>query len=347
MKRRILWIFLAVEAVLCVLFGILQTSFLGIFTAAMAFPFEQLGLLLRTLSLSGGPGNVVAIILYVTISLVPILALVAFARKRKLRPEDGLLALLSAALFAVLYLMTNPAMIGSFFGGAAGTGAAGNGAAGIGIAGPGAAGIGAAGIGVGKAVLGAMVYSVLCGYLVLRVLRLCFDGSTEKLQRYMVILLGLLNVLFVYVVFGAHFSGLLHSLAALRAGNTGNEHLLGLSYAFLALQFVVDALPYVFNIFVVRAALGLLDEMRVDRYSGASVAQSIRLARLCRTALAATVLAGIAFNLLQLIFAGRLLVVNSSVQIPVLSIAFVLAVLLVARFIEENKRLKDDNDMFI
>jgi hypothetical protein len=38
---------------------------------------------------------------------------------------------------------------------------------------------------------------------------------------------------------------------------------------------------------------------------------------------------------------------NSSLQIPVLSIAFVLATLLMARFIGENKQLKDDYDMFI
>jgi hypothetical protein len=41
------------------------------------------------------------------------------------------------------------------------------------------------------------------------------------------------------------------------------------------------------------------------------------------------------------------MVINGTVQIPVLTIAFVLAVLLLSRFIAENKRLKDDNDMFI
>jgi ABC-type Co2+ transport system permease subunit len=37
-------------------------------------------------------------------------------RNQKPRPEDLLLGSLSAALFVVLYLMTNPAYIGSIFG---------------------------------------------------------------------------------------------------------------------------------------------------------------------------------------------------------------------------------------
>ena len=51
--------------------------------------------------------------------------------------------------------------------------------------------------------------------------------------------------------------------------------------------------------------------------------------------------------LLQFAFMKTLLVVNGSVQIPILSMAFVLAALLLAQYIKENKQLKDDNDMFI
>ena len=37
----------------------------------------------------------------------------------------------------------------------------------------------------------------------------------------------------------------------------------------------------------------------------------------------------------------------SNLKIPVFSVAFMLAVLLLTRFVSENKQLKDDNDMFI
>ena len=322
MRRKVLAGLLSAEALACVLFIILQTSFTGGFSAVMAFPFEQIGMGLRLLSLSSGLGNAAAIVVYFAASLLPIAALVILRKKRKLCAEDGLLGLLSVVLFAVLYVMINPGVINTWTSGAAPQS-------------------------VAKAVLGGMVYSILAGYFILRVLRLFSDSETPMLVRYMSVMLSLLNVLFVYSIFGAGFNGLLSSIAELRAGNVGNEHLLGASYIFLVLQFVVDALPCVFNILVVFAVLRLLEEMRSDRYSAETVTATRRVSRLCSTALVTMIIANIGFNLLQLIFAKSILVINSSVQIPVFSITFVLAALLLTRLVTENKQLKDDNDMFI
>ena len=55
----------------------------------------------------------------------------------------------------------------------------------------------------------------------------------------------------------------------------------------------------------------------------------------------------IAFNLLQLVFLPRLLTVDAVAELPLLSAAFVLSVLLLSQYIRENKRLKDENDSFI
>ena len=322
MKRKVFVGLLVIEAVACVLLSLVKTSFSGFYSAAMAFPFEQIGLGLRVLSLSGKPGNAAAIVLYFAISLLPFAALLVLSKRRKLNAEDGLLGLLGAVMFAVLYLMINPGIIPTVIGGAAVQS-------------------------IGKAVLGSMVYSVLCGYIILRILRIFSAGGTEKLERYMMVMLGLLNVLFVYLVFGACFGNLLDSIASVKAGNIGNEHLLGVTYSFLVLQYTVNALPYVLNVFVVFAALRLLDEMQADRYSAETVAATERMSRLCAVVLVATVLSNTGFNLLQLLFGKSLMVLSSSVQIPLLSIIFVLAALLLTRFVAENKRLKDDNDMFI
>lgn len=322
MKHKTLLLILVIEAALCVALRILQASFGGMFAAAMAFPYEQIGMLLRSLSLSGWLGNIAAFAFYAVFSLVPAVVLLVLAKRQGFHREDLLLGLLSVSLFAVMYLMINPGIIGSLFGGAAG-------------------------LSVGKAILGGTVYSVLCGYIVLRALRLFFAGSTEKLEKYMSALLGILSLVFVWLAFGEGFGRLVDSMAALHAGNTGGSRPLGPSEFFLVLQFLVDALPYVLDVAVVFAALRLLDEMRADRYSPECAAAAGRLSRLCGTALAVTVLVSIAFNLAQLMFAKTLAVINSTVQIPVLTIAFVLAVLLLSRFIAENKRLKDDNDMFI
>jgi len=322
MKRKIHIVQLGITAFLSLLFSIFQNLFAGVFSTLMAFPFEQIGMVLRRLSLSSGVGNVAAIIIYFIVSLLPIAAIFVIMKKRKLYAEDGLLVLFSAVLFAVLYLIINPGILNSLIGGSAGSA-------------------------VGNAVLGVTVYSVLCGYFVLRILRLFTDGSMEKLVQYMSITLCVLNILFVYMIFGANFSNMLDSITVLQVGNVGSEHLLGASYVFLVLRFIMDALPYIFNVAIVFAALRLLDEMRANRYSDGTVAAAQRVSRFCALALIATVLAIIVFNLLQLLFARPLMIINSSVQIPILSIVFVLAMLLLTRLITENKELKDDIDMFV
>ena len=63
--------------------------------------------------------------------------------------------------------------------------------------------------------------------------------------------------------------------------------------------------------------------------------------------LAASVLAGMAYNVLQLAFASMLRNVNTNISLPVVSACFVLAMLIFARMIADSSRLKADNDLFI
>ncbi|MDR0952306.1 MAG: hypothetical protein LBM18_05225 [Oscillospiraceae bacterium] len=321
-RENIFRCFLILEAAVCVALCFVKASLSGAFTAVFAFPFEQIGLALRAISLSGALGNAAALALYILISLLPAGALLLLRKRRRLYVEDWLLAVLSAFLFAALYLMVNPVLIPQTFGKTA-SGA------------------------LGKAILGGTAYSIIIGYLILRALRLFKAGTAQKLGRYLAIMLGVLNVLLVYMAFGGQFAALLDSIAALRAGNVGTEDTLGPSYVFLALQYAVNALPYVLDVFVVFAAMKLLREFRRERYSEESVAAAERLSRFCVITLTATTLTNIGFNLLQLLFAGSLRMVNGSVQVPVFSILFVLAALLLTRFFIDGKALKDENDSFI
>ena len=322
MKQKKLWGILFLTAVTIVLFQIAQLSLTEIFSSVMAFPFEQIGLGLRALSLSGTAGNIAAIFIYCLICFSPVFAAFIFKKKRTLYPEDGMLVLLSALLFAVIYFMINPGIIAGFS-------------------------EAMANLVMGKVLLGCIFYSAFFGYIVLRLLRLFTSGDTEKLTQYISVMLGAIAVLFVILIFGTYLGDLFNSMASLREGNTGNEYLLGTSYVFLSLQFVVNALPYVLNIFVISSAMKLVEEFQKGRYSAETSAASAHVSRLCIVTLVATVLSNVAFNILQLLFVKSLLAVNSSVIIPVFSVTFVLAALLLTKFVAETKQLKDDNDMFI
>ena len=222
-------------------------------------------------------------------------------------------------LFVVLYLMINPGIISVLSGG----------------------------LPIAKMMLGGAVYSIIFGYFILRTLRLFFHSDAKRLEKYMSVMLGLLGALFIYLVCGILFSGLLTSFTTLRASNIDNGQNLITSYVYLSLQFAVNALPYVLDIWIISSAMQLFDELRADRYSEKTVTAATRMSRYCTVALAAMVLTNIGFNLLQLLFAKMLVTLNVSVSIPVFSIAFVLVALLLTRFIAENKQLKDENDAFI
>ena len=322
MNRKILVGILIIEALACILFVSLQTSFAGAFSSVMAFPFEQIGLGLRTLSLSSETGNSIAIIIFTAFCLLPVAVIPVILRKRKFYAEDCLLVLLSAVLFAVMYVMINPGLAGALT-------------------------FGILGHSFTNAIVGTIAYSVICGYLILRVLRLVSSSGTDKLVRYMSIMLGVLNMLFVYMIFGSGLKNMLDTFASLRANNIGNEHFLGVSYIFTVLLFFIDSLPYAFNIAITFASLHMLHHMKENRFSDEAVTAAKRISKLCTISLVTIILVNITFNLMPFIFAGSLLVISVSVQIPLISITFVMVALLLTRLIIENKQLKDDNDMFI
>ncbi len=291
------------------------------FSSALAFPFEQLGAGLRILSLRGGVGNALALLVYAVLCLLPVAALFLLSRKRSLCGEDGMLVLLSVLLFVVMYYMVNPGLIpvpqGWIDGGSC------------------------------KGLFGGAVYALFFGYAVLRLLGRFVKADRSKLQAYLLLLLKFLAVVFVYLAFCACFQDFLTALAALREGNRGNEGALPLSYGFLFLRWLAAALPYVLDVAVILAALDLLEHMRTDRYSEAVAAAAQRLSRLCVVSLAITVVVTVALNLLQLLFLGSLYTLRVTVYLPLLSLAFVLGVLLLVQFIGENRQLKEDNDLFI
>ena len=324
MKRKVLYMLLILEAALCVAYNLLKMSFGDTFTAVMVFPFDLLGWGLRELSLTGRLGNALSLTLYTAVSLVPVFLLLSYKSKRRLKAEDSLLGLLTASLFIALYLFINPEYIGKLF-----------------------CDIGEAGITIGKVILGSTIWSVIVGYIILRVLRLSFARGTDKLLDYSGVLLGFLSLLFVWAAFGGTFGVMMGSFSSLLAGNNGTENGLGLTYIFLALRYITAALPNILNVFTVLISLNLLAAMRADRYSEQTEQLAIKLSHWCGKTLAVVVSAEVLFNLLQLVFAGSLRNLNSSVNIPITSILFVLAVLLFARLISENRRLKTDNDLII
>ena len=321
MKQK-LSVLLVCEALACTVLCLFAGLFADAFTSLFAFPFEQIGAGLRALSTSGTAGNIIAVCLYGTVSLLPAAYLVLRIRKGRAYAEDGLLALLSIVLFVVIYLMINPAYIARHFASAEILGAS-------------------------KAFLGATVYSIAAGYLILYALRIFKNSGTGSVYKYLKILLSAVCVVLIYGIFGTGLMGLIDSFGQLTAGNTAPGQNLGPSYVFLILQYLVGVLPLFLEIVIVYSGIALLQALEKDPYSKAVTGSAQKIGRICRYAVAAIMLSQIGVNVLQLALGSLVRSSHYTLSIPLLSVVFVLAAMLLAHYFEQARRLKDDNDMFI
>lgn len=122
---------------------------------------------------------------------------------------------------------------------------------------------------------------------------------------------------------------------------------LGLTYLFLGAGFLIRILPYIFDMRIVFLAERLLASLGEDRYSDESVRLADSLAGFCAKALEATVALDVTFNVLQVFLRRSLCQMDLVIHVPVISIVFVLAVLLFARYVREDQKLKREHDLII
>lgn len=326
LKKKKILTALMIEAVCLVAFRFLQIYFSNVFSAVIAFPLEQIAWVLRRMSLAGAFGNAAAIVIFLIVGLSPCVVYVFLRKKGAACGADLFLFALSVLLFGILYYLINPGLLAATV------------------------------IGGKQEFLGGTFYAVLAGYLVFRMLGSFRMADEKKLKRWLRILACIVAIVLVYVVFGVYFGDMLDSIRTVAQSNTmlleeaGSFSLhspLTPTYLFFVLQFLTEAVPYVMDIVIVLMAIGALDILLEDAYSEEAVHTVESLGDMCIKALEITAALHVIFHILQFLFHGKLVQIDVSVVIPVFSLAFVLAVLLMVRYVRENQRLKSENDLFV
>lgn len=317
MKRKA-FLLLSLEALACAAYVFLGQALPSLFGALVTFPFKQIGLGLRALSLSGGGGNWAAIGLYGLLCLLP--AGLLLLRKPH-HCEDLLLVLLSVVLFPVMYLMVNPQLLSGWLGQVYET--------------------------MGGELLCLVTWSILVGYGLMTVLRKCFTAQHPKLTDYLKGLLVAYCAALVFGVFGNGLDSLLTNMDALRQANTGSANGLTLTYVFLVLQFFANNLPNVLFCGILLDACALLELLQTDGYTDSLISAADALSHRCGRMLMLVVLSNVCFNVVQLLFIRNLRNVSTVVRMPLDILLLVVGMLLIARFIRAHKALMDENDSFI
>ena len=312
MKRKLLIPILVCEALILAALVLMTGRRPEWFSSLLAFPFEQISHGFAVLSRRGALAGGIAAALYTGISAIPALAALRSAGKKETRAERISLFVLSGVLLLTLYGMAHPVFFSPFGGVSEGDGLV-------------------------KAALGTCAWSFVVLYIILRLIRLFREESREQLILSMRKLLCALAVLFT----GAFAIQLAGSLAGMR--ETAQT---GLDKGMIIVRLTAVLLPYVLDILVILRAMALMDTaVREDREDLVKAAE--KLSHTCCLALAVTVSVTAVANLLQTVLMRRLTDISVAAEIPVISVSFAVLILLFARLLTENKKLRDDNDLFI
>lgn len=332
MKRSQMKTLLLIEGAVCLTLTLALRLIEGAAFSFAAFPGSAAGQGLSMLAGTGRFGFALALTLYAFLVLLPLYALARIRARRDWKAEDTLLGLCSLAVAGALF----PRGWVTYWSTSAETL-------------------------FPRLAWQWLLFALLAGWVVLRLLRRFSDGGTQELLKLFRVLLGLAAAYFVFAVFFAEFAGLLTAIDTLKAGNTaftadtllpaaGNitgSKSLAFSYLVLALRFGAKSLPTLFAAATAYFAIGLLDTMEDGAFTQESAAYAPKLAAWCVKVLKLSVLLALAVNLLQAVCAPLILSTSISIPLPVLELCFVLAALLGAQLIASNVALAADNDLFI
>lgn len=285
------------------------------------FPFGQIGEALRTLSLASAAGNIAATAIYLFISIAPVLYLVYRVARQKKEPDaiDILLIMMSVMLFIMMYFMVNPGYINSgLYGAMPGKGAA----------------------------LAMTFWSMAVGYAVLKCMKASAGTDEKKLTKYLkMILIAVAAVISINMILG-----IFTEVIPAARGVKEIDQQLNSDYntaLFLWIKYFADKVPSVLNIVVIIHGVKMVDQLRLDRYSQATIAAAENLSRICRISVTVMILTSIAVNLFQFLVWTKVYKTSYVVDIPLLSIVLCIAVLLLAKFFASDKTMKEDHDMII
>ncbi|MEG2329749.1 hypothetical protein [Anaerorhabdus sp.] len=316
MKSKAHLIILFIESISCIVMVFGRFSIPNPFATVISFPFVQISGLLRGLSLSSTFGNIMAIILYVLLCFSPWLLFIGKRRTRVL--EDQLIIILPFVLLYAIYQMINPSALFLFNN-----------------------------LAMNNAILGLLIYSIIFSYFILRAVRKFYTKTTTKLIDYLLIVFVIVNVTLVFQIVYQGLFDAYQTFQSMQINNSGYTELFRINLLFIAGRFIISNLPLFLNVLIVYFGCEVLIQLKETGYSTTTLLGVNKLTNFCKQSLVLILFTNVFFQIIQLIFAKSLFIVNSTFDFPIFSILFIAICILVTNLINENKTLKEENESFI
>lgn len=315
MKRREISIVLILFLIALNLGGInFQSNFMHIIT----FPYAQIGNILRIFSQSENIGNIVAWILYLLVSLSPILYL-KFIKKEKSN-NDYMLIIYSLCLFVFIYFWINPGLVMT------------------GILKPGFSSL-------FQLIIAAILHSILLIYVISEFMRKIDQSKDLSVLRLVLSALTILQYVLLFVVFGILLSEFVFDISSLDF----NYVVPGYELFIIFFKFITKALPYVLSILLISRLIYFVEDHYRNPYSDENI---LTLESISKSSYQYLLISLV----MIIIYLGSLLIFNElttialqqyQFSIPVFSIILMVLILLLNKLYQSNKAIFDENKGFI
>ena len=277
-------------------------------------PLILLGEGLRNLSLSGNVGNIIAIILYVGICVLPLI----FVIRKKWRKENLLLPVLSGTLAYGLYYLINPGLMSDYVAGE-----------------------------IGSELCIYAIYSVLVAWIVLRVSSICENNSGKSIYRVLKVGMLVWMVMMVGFTLPAEVKNLVKQVKALQESNIGIGMDLSATYGVYGLRFVIAMVELTVILITLFLASRMFGTLEKESFSDGAKKKAEKMTTWCKRGLVIIVLADVIKNVVQLLLYKALYDIRIELKLPLLEITILLVTMALCRLLGQGKKLKDDNDMFV
>lgn len=314
MKRKT-FIIISILIILVVLvLSLLSNQEFTVLMNIIVKPMAILGEGLRNLSLSGTFGNLLAWVIYLLISLLPLFLLGIFYHKyHTFHHEDILLLILSIVLFISIYYMINPHKLSlmTYWS------------------------------------LSPFIMMLIIAYVALKFLKMANQAHKRKLAKYCSYLLFLIVVSFLFT------SAYLLIYCSIKSiGNIQNDmntiaSSLDMTKAIIIIQYMIQALPYFLGAVITNQLIILLSFFQKNPYASDIVSLLQHITHLSCQSIALMVILQVIIQGICVIAGNYITINNAQFFIPLTPLLFVLAVLLMSKIIYENIQLKKDNELFI
>lgn len=313
---------LIVEAFICIGLCIFGGSNFNLTNELLSFPFKQISLTLRRLSMLNGVGNVFSWILFILICSTPIIVgLIKWVRKSFVI-EEILLIVISIVLTPAIYYMINSESIVSDM-----------------VINPSREQL--------TWILAAIIYSVVVSYVLIKIVRCFIKAEKQDLKKYLNHMLFIINVILIIGIFGISLEQLVNKLASYKDMNYVLKEDITVTYTLMIMNYVIDV---VFNLMVIGIIIlvqGFIDKINIENITDDVVNRVKLVSKCCVVTIIIYAILTICYNILQLVYIKELFAVNGVVSFPFGIVVAMLVIMLLIQLVLDAKYIKEENDMFI